>query len=218
MGCSFLKDFISEAKNPEVLFLTGKDENEDLKSLKEKLDTTSKNLQKNIFAANLKHIQIKKKPTIKNINLSLEKELYGPISVHLKKYLLKKYNEPIEVLDTSANNLNLFLKNKNKELFKIFDFCEKFRIRPDIVGFLTDSKDIIFEEIKITQLDLKSLGQLLGYCFVARPKEAILISSKAPSLALIKVLKARPDLLDYGPNKKIQIGTWEHNDLKIIEI
>lgn len=218
MGCSFLKDLISKAKNPEVLFLTGEDRNEDFKSLKEKLDTISRNLQKDIFAANLKHVQIKKKPAIKNINLSLEKELYGPIGIHLKKYLLKKYNESIDVLDTSANNLNLFLKNKNEELFKKFDFCEKFRIRPDIVGFLTNSKDIIFEEIKITQLDLKSLGQLLGYCFVAQPKEAILISSKAPSLTLIKVLKARPDLLDYGPNKKIQIGTWEHNDLKIIEI
>jgi hypothetical protein len=65
---------------------------------------------------------------------------------------------------------------------------------------------------------LKDLGQLLGYCFVAQPEEAILISSKSPSLSLIKILKERPDLLEYDPEKKIQIGQWQNNKLTIVKI
>jgi hypothetical protein len=37
-------------------------------------------------------------------------------------------------------------------------------------------------------------------------------------MSLIKILKARPDLLEYWDDKKIQIGTWIDGDLKLIDI
>jgi hypothetical protein len=218
MGCSYLKELITKAKNPEYFFLTGKDEDGDIEVLKKQLDATSKKLQKEIFAAHTEKSVAEKSKAPRTTREALEKDLYGPLVIHLKKYLGEKYNESVEVFDTSAGNLNLFLKNKNTELFQAFDFCEKFRIRPDVVGFLSKSKKLVFEEAKVTQLDLKALGQLLGYCFVAQPEEAILISSKKPSIALIKVLKARPDLLEYGMGKKIQIGTWQNGNLELLNV
>lgn len=218
MGCNYIKALIAKAKNPEYFFLTGKNEDNDVSELKKQLNSRSQKLHDEIFATHPKKLITEKPKVQKRSQEDLEKELYKPLSTHLKKYLGKKYQEPVEAFDTSANNLNLFLKNKNRELFEIFDYCEKFSIRPDVVGFLAKSKKLVFEEIKTTQLDMKALGQLIGYCFVAQPNEAILVSPKTPSLTLIKVLKARPDLLEYGPDKKIKIGIWQNNDLKFIDI
>jgi len=218
MGCKYLKDLIAKAKNSKYFFLTGEDKDGDVEALKKQFDARSHELQVKIFNVYKEKPITKKTKSPKSIQEVLEKELYEPLVNHLKRYLSKKYNESAEAFNTSASNLNLFLKNKNIELFKVFDFCEKFHIRPDVVGFLTQSKKLIFEEAKVTQLDLKALGQLLGYCFVAKPEEAILVSSKKPSLSLIKVLKARPDLLEYGPGKKIQIGIWQDNTLKLLNI
>lgn len=218
LGCEYLKGLIEKAKNPEYFFLTGKDEDGDITALKKQLDTRSQELQDEIFAAHLKKTKANKPKTSIIVRLTSEEELYEPLGIHLKEYLSKKYNEPVEIFDTSANNLNLFLKRNNNELLKAFDFCEKFRIRPDVVGFLTKSKKLVFEEAKVTQLDMKALGQLLGYCFVAQPEEAILLSTEAPSLTLVKVLKARPDLLEYGSGKKLQIGIWQKNNLDFVNI
>jgi len=218
LGCINLHDLISKAKNPDYFFLTGKNENGNIAQLKKKLDVTSRGLQRKIFKEYEGKVKAAKQKISHIVNEAFEKALYEPLAKHLEEYYSKKYNEPVEAFNTSAGNLSLFLKNNNVELFKVFDYCDKFRIRPDVVGFLTKSKKLIFEEAKITQLDLKALGQLLGYCFVAQPQEAILISTKTPSLALIKVLKARPDLLEYGLNKKVQIATWRDNNLEFLNI
>ncbi|MBA7699334.1 hypothetical protein ES703_108029 [subsurface metagenome] len=129
-----------------------------------------------------------------------------------------KYKEKSETFDTSSSNLIAFLKNKSKGLLELFDFCERFRIKPDLVGFLPASQRMVFAEIKVTQLGLKSLGQLLGYCLVANPVEAMLISSEEPSVSLIKILKARPDLLGYGKRERIKIGTWQKQKLRLLTI
>lgn len=220
MGCVYLRELVNKVKNPEYFLLTGKDEKGNAAALEKKLDKQRKALTKEIFAAYSK--KTKKNVAVKIVKdkevIIREKSLYEPLALDLEKYLTKEYDGPVKVFDSSASNLNLFLKNKEAELFELFNFCEKFRIRPDIVGFLIRSKRLVFEEVKITQLSLKDLGQLLGYCFVAQPKEAILISSQAPSLSLIKILKARADLLEYGPGNKIQIAQWQKGKLAIIEI
>lgn len=218
MGCAYLKELIDQAINHEYFFLTGKDEDKNVETLKKELNARSRKLQQETFTTHLEKTAVERSKAPKSIRESLEKELYAPMVIHLRQYLSEKYGESIEAFDTSAGNLNLFLKNNNIDLFRVFDFCEKYRIRPDVVGFLTASKKLVFEEAKVTQLDLKALGQLLGYCFVAQPEEAILVSSKKPSLSLIKVLKARPDLLEYGLGKKIQIGTWQDNTLELASI
>lgn len=217
MGCEYITDLLNKAKNKEAFLLTGKDENIDVKKTSLLFNLQSEKKRDKIFA---EYSAVKKMEPSKKffVREEKEKQLYLPLSVYLNKYIKEKYNENSDVFDTSANNLSLYLKNKNKELFGVFDYCEKFRIKPDVVGFLRDSRRIIFIEAKIIALDLKSLGQLLGYCFVAQPEEAILVSTLKPSISLIKVLKARPDLLEYNQGKQIKLGVWENDKITIINI
>ncbi len=217
MGCEYITGLVDKAKNKEAFMLTGEDKKIDIEKIKKLFDIQSTKMQKEIFA---KYESVEKKQSLKQcfVKNEKEKQLYLPLTEYLKIYIKEHYDEESDVFDTSANNLNLFLKNKNKELFGVFDYCEKFRIKPDVVGFLVNSKKIIFVEAKIIALDLKSLGQLIGYCFVAKPEEAILVSSQRPSISLIKILKARPDLLEYDDGKKIKLGVWENNKISLIEL
>jgi hypothetical protein len=216
-GCKYLTKLQGKAKRPECFSLTGDLEcTDDPKTIEAEFDTIREKLT---VEAGKKKL-IKKGPTKRN---KTEKELaeqamYQPLTVFFAEYLSKKYKEEANTFDTSAGNLNLFLKNKNRDLLKVFDYCDKHRIRPDVVGFLEKQKAIGFIEAKITPLDLKAVGQLMGYCLVAQPLEAILISTKSLSLALIKILKARPDLLTYAPNRKIQLATLDGGKINFINI
>ena len=62
-----------------------------------------------------------------------------------------------------------------------------------------------FIESKITALNLANVGQLVGYCLIADPEYAYLISTKQVSAGLKKILTSYPELLSYN-GKKIQIG------------
>lgn len=100
---------------------------------------------------------------------------------------------------------------------KEFEFCENFKIKPDIVGFLRDTKELIFVEVKDEELTIQSIGQLLGYCLVAQPKEAVLVSPKEPTMALKLLLTADTSFLAYAPDKKIKIATWRNNKFSYLE-
>ncbi len=217
MGCKFLRDLQAQAKNPIAFALTGDiDFSDDPEKINKEFDIVRQQLTKE---ATEKERPIKQEGKKRKTEKELaEQAMYEPLTVFFKSHLSSKYNEPADTFDTSAGNLNLFLKNKNRELLDVFDYCDKFRIRPDVVGFLEKQKAIAFIEAKITPLDLKCLGQLMGYCLVAQPIEAILISTKVPSLTLIKVLKARPDLLEYMPGRKIQIATLDKGKVNFISI
>jgi len=217
MGCKFLKGLQAKAKNQNFFALTGDIESADnLENINNEFGVIRNQLSKE---ATEKKRPVKQESKKRKTEKELaEQAMYEPLTIFFKDYLSKKYNEPADTFDTSASNLNFFLKNKNKELLDIFDYCEKFRIRPDIVGFLEKQKSIAFIEAKITHLDLKCVGQLMGYCFVAQPIEAILISTEAPSLSLVKILKARPDLLEYMSGRRIQIATLESGSVKFIAI
>lgn len=217
MGCKYLTELKNNSKNPELFMITGEtDLGADINNIQEEFDLIRHGLTEQ--ATN--KTRVKKSVSTRKVT---EKEMteqatYAPLAIFFSEYLSKKYKESVEAFDTSAGNLNLFLKNRNKDLLEAFDYCDKFRIKPDVVGFLENKKSLGFIESKITPLDLKCLGQLLGYCFVAQPVEAILVSTKAPSASLIKVLKARPDLLIYAEGRRIQLAVLEKDVVNFIEI
>ncbi len=217
MGCKYLQGLQSKSKNPDLFAITGDIElDEDFSKIQAEFDIIRNELTEN--ATN--KIRPEKAPSTKRKTEKemAEQAMYEPLTVFFTDYLSKKYSEPADAFDTSAGNLNLFLKNRNRELLDVFDYCDKYRIKPDVVGFLEKQKALAFIEAKITPLDLKSLGQLMGYCFVAQPIEAILISTKEPSLSLIKVLKARPDLLQYAEGRMIQLATLQNGKVNFINI
>jgi hypothetical protein len=211
MGCKFLAQKKKNCHFPEMYELTAEDKpnfSEIAMSFIEK----SLTLQAAILS---KHAAKKKdvianKP-IKKIRTNPEAETYPPLVSFFGNYLSNKYSQHVETFDTSAGNLNAFLKNKATELLETFEDCERLRIRPDVVSFLSVEKKLVFIESKVTPLDLSALGQLIGYCLVAKPIEAILISTKEPTPTFIRVLKANKHLLEYESGKSVQIATLKSN-------
>lgn len=217
MGCKFLKDLQAKAKNPATFALAGDlNSTEDPAKIESEFDAIRETLTEEAAQRQLtKKSQSIRKKTKREL---AEQAMYQPLTVFFAEHLSAKYGEPAHTFDTSAGNLNLFLKNKNRRLLDAFDYCDKYRIRPDVVGFLEKQGGLGFIEAKITPLDLKSLGQLMGYCLVAQPIEAILVSTKAPSITLIKILKARPDLLTYAPDRRIKIAILKNGVVNFVAI
>jgi hypothetical protein len=218
MGCKFLQALSNTAKDPKVFYATG-DINSTLNLAV--LEQGYAIIRNTLFqTAKSKNIKARpsapSKPRLKKRNL--EADTYEPLVNFFKPYLSAKFGEKAEAFDTSSGNLNAFLKRSDSASLHAFDFCERFRIRPDVVGFLTESKQLVFVESKVTYLDLTALGQLIGYCMVGQPVNAVLISTQPISPIFLRTLKANPTLLNYGENKNIQIATLIGNNVKFEEI
>ena len=74
--------------------------------------------------------------------------------------------------------------------------------------------------IKITSLGLKELGQIIGYCHVANPREAFLVSTKGISSPLIKAVQRNREIIRYGDGKEIQFGQLDtsRSNLELVEL
>lgn len=165
---------------------------------------TSKGLEEGKNVYKQKEIRV-----LRKTKTNPEQQLYAPMCKYLAITLKDKYKENIAVHDTSAFYLDKFISQNGLE--EEFEFCENYKIKPDIVGFLRDSKRIVFVEVKDEELTIQSIGQLLGYCLVARPEEAILVSPEEPSITLKMLLSANSDFLQYDVDKRIKIATWKNN-------
>ena len=80
---------------------------------------------------------------------------------------------------------------------------------------MAGSKELAFMEVKANELTLEDVGQLLGYCLVAQPVEAILVAPSPPSLTLQKILRTHKGLLEYAENRSIEIGFWNNGNLEL---
>ena len=128
--------------------------------------------------------------------------------------LSRKYPKfDIVTHDTSKHYLSKFLPRNN--LLDVYETYAEYDIKPDVVGFIKDLKEFVFIEAKIGAIQLKDIGQLLGYCYIAQPREAFIISPKDPSSSLIKTLEFNKDLLKFGKDKFIKIGRWNDKKKKV---
>jgi len=107
------------------------------------------------------------------------------------------------------------MKDQPDEFIELFEECEEFKIRPDLVGFDKQDKKLIFVESKVDTLDMRMVGQLIGYCLVAQPKEAFLLSTQLLSPRLVNALSAKPDILNFGNGQRIQIGQIKGKEVEI---
>lgn len=145
-----------------------------------------------------------------------EIEMYPDIIKWLTTELIQKYGnmaKKIQVYDTHDSDLRNFIMKLNYQQF--FPEFINYQIRQDITGFIEydDKVDLVFVECKITTLSLINLSQLIGYSSIALPIYAILISPKGMGTTLTKLLKTynRLDILEFKPNRKIQIIKWDQN-------
>jgi hypothetical protein len=214
MGCIFMHRALEESENPNLLYLTGQEGLLNAKEIEKIYLQKSIELAEAIHAKNKVVFEEKVENQQRRLRSNPEQQLYAPLVEYYEKYLIGKYQTPAQVHDTSAFYLDKFIVQN--DLIEAFDFCNEFKIKPDIVGFFTDTKKLAFMEVKAGELVLQDLGQLLGYCLVAQPEEAILVSPKAPSLSLVKILTMNSHLLFYGEDKKIEIATWVDGNLEIL--
>jgi hypothetical protein len=215
MGCKIIKKAIEESKNKELFYLTGIDNETNVEEKKIEYNKKSNELSETIQKNNKNKLTNKLKKIEIKIRTNPEQKLYKPLTEYYEKYLNRKYVTISKVHDTSAFYLDKFIIQN--DLFDEYKFCADYKIKPDIVGFIKKERNIAFMEVKANQLILQDIGQLLGYCLVAQPLEAILVSPKTPSLSLIKILKTNNELLKYSNEKRIEIATWKNNKLEFLK-
>jgi len=215
LGCRLILNQFNKSKNKKIVYLTGKDEKVNFNEISKEYDVIRKNKTEKVEKIRKKvEEEIIKKET-KRIRTNPEQKLYAPICKYLGKMFSKLYKEKVKFYDTSSFYLNRFILENN--LYDEFEYYEEYKIKPDLVGFIISSKRIILAEIKANQLSLKDLGQLIGYCLISHPESAWLISKEEPSLNLKKILNLNKQILSYD-NKDIEIGKWNNNKLRKIEI
>jgi hypothetical protein len=143
-----------------------------------------------------------------------EKEMYPDVMDWLKGVLQSQNKRAeIRVWDSSATSLIQIIENNN--LAEFYPDYQSFDIAVDVVGaiYRKDRPDLIFVECKHKPITLRDLGQLLGYCRVAKPAKALLISPEYISQSMHYLLKTydRTEVLDYGDSQSILIARWDQS-------
>ena len=145
-----------------------------------------------------------------------EIEIYKDIIPWLENRLKGDYGrkaKKITVLDTHDSDLsNFIIKLKYQRFFSDFT---TYKIRQDITGFIEyeNKVELVFVEVKIGQLKLIDLSQLIGYSCIALPIFSILIAPAGMGSTLSKLLTSfnRKDILEFRPGRKIQVLKWDEN-------
>jgi len=147
---------------------------------------------------------------------SNEIEMYPDIILWLEKKLrgdFGKKAKKITVLDTHDKDLLNFIIELNYQ--KFFPEFTTYKIRQDITGFIEfeDKVELVFVECKNGKLSLINLSQLIGYSCIALPLISILIAPQGMGTTLSKLLTSfnRTDILEFRPNRKIQVLKWDYN-------
>jgi len=206
MGCKYLNSMREKSANKELFEITG---------ISDTINNPELKIQTFRRIANERGRSIlNNKPTIEKVESrvaqrELESDTYPDLVNWLKGYITKKVSGSSFAFDTSSQTIFHFFSSKSDKidgLFDVFTDLENLPIRPDVVGFSNFSKGIYFIESKITSLGLKELGQLVGYCHVANPEEAFLVTTKEITSTLVKAVARNRKIISYGDGKEIQFG------------
>ena len=143
-----------------------------------------------------------------------EDAYYEEITIWLKKFLEAKYqNHSIYTKDIHSQELTDFIERAG--LKRYFPEYSTYKIQVDIIGVIKNEKadtcSLVFVEVKKGRINLSNLSQLLGYCKVAKPKHAFLISPEFLSRNLKNILIdfKRRDVLEFREQEYIYICKWD---------
>ena len=218
MGCKYVKSLQEKAFDQNLFEVTGISDNISNSNQKiEQFNAISRRKADEIFERKSPKKTLKKKVA----NRVLESDTYPPLVQWLKKYIYSRTSNTSYAFDTSSQTIFHFFSTKMEQMEVIYDVftdLESLAIRPDVVGFSKKSKDFYFVESKITSLGLKELGQLMGYCHVAKPKEAFLITTKTISSALVKAVARNREIIKYENGKEVKFGRLYGNNVELIEL
>ena len=153
----------------------------------------------------------------KKMNKVDEKYLYPYIKEWFESYLKSKYKSAkVAVFDTHNRVLSRLLQDEG--LHRYFPLFDTYEIKVDLTGIIEHKNvfDLAFIEVKIKSISLRDVGQLLGYCRVANPISAFLISPNWISTPLQNLILnyGKENILHYS-NKKIRIAEWNFDSQSI---
>ena len=141
-----------------------------------------------------------------------ERDLYKPIANWLHEFLKGKFpNREIKTVDSSQVYLSDLIYDLG--LTKYFPQYRAYEIKVDVTGFAIseDSVNLALVECKLGKIGLREVSQLLGYCIIAKPDYAFIISPAGISSAMSYILRTlrNYDILRYHENKMIRVCKWD---------
>jgi hypothetical protein len=147
-----------------------------------------------------------------------ESDMYKSVCEWLISLLQPRYKSfKVNAYDTSSVALYRWLERMNLQDY--FPEYLGFDIRVDITGVIHNDSiaHLAFVECKLQTISLRDISQLLGYCRVAQPKCAFIISPEGISDHVAYLLKTyqRYDVLDYNEAARIHVATWNHDRKEI---
>lgn len=141
-----------------------------------------------------------------------ELALYEPMKEWFGGYLQNKNSSAeVSVHDVHKVYLSDFFSKPNFR--QDFPDYSTYRIKIDLLGIVKRKREynLVFIEVKDGALNFSHLAQLLVYSKLVRPSQAILISPQGLSTHLNNIVNKyhRLDMLEYIPNRKIQLAKWD---------
>ena len=138
--------------------------------------------------------------------------LYEPMQKWFCSYLQNK-NPNTEVIVHDVHKIYLSDFFTKADFRQDFPDYSTYRIKIDLLGIIKRRKqyELVFIEVKDGALNLSHLAQLLVYSKLVRPAQAVLISPQGLSTHLNDIVNKynRVDMLEYMPNRKIQLSKWD---------
>ena len=205
MGCKYTAEYIDFVDN--LMFINGTDQGdydqiiaefEEIREIKNREVEDKWNGYK-------RRVSSKKKS-----GGTKESDLYEPIANWLQDD--EEFLDGEVTYDTATTAMDGYLKEE--ELTDLYPEMADFNQKPDVVGLKHQNKHSVFIEVKIGALNLQDLGQLQGYCVMANPDRAILVSPKGPGRELVSFLLSFPEVLRFGNGKRIEVGLWNMRNEK----
>ena len=141
-----------------------------------------------------------------------ELALYEPMKKWFDIYLQNK-NPDAEVTVHDVHKVYLSDFFTKVDFRRDFSDYSTYRIKIDLLGIIKREKrcNLVFIEVKNGALNFSHLAQLLVYSKLVQPSQAILISSQGLSAHLNDIINKyhRVDMLEYVPNRSIQLARWD---------
>ena len=129
-------------------------------------------------------------------------EIYPDIINWLQRFLRERFpRHQIDIRDTHSMALNRFVERH--QLTHYFDtkVWQTYDIRADITGFVAQGErlGLVLVECKTTPITIAHISKLWGYCRVAQPSIAYLISTSGIGDAVRSLILSygRTDILEY---------------------
>lgn len=209
LGCRDLTDLASKSLNPEVFALTGdSDSDEPLPKIRARLRTLSR-----LATPEFEERDPDNEESTR-ARATPEFETYEPLRAWLQNYLRARFDSKALAWVTSDRNLAHFLRDVDHEAIEMIENLDDLRIRPDVVGLLPESGELAFVESKVTPLNIREVGQLMGYCLVAQPRLGFLISTKPIDTHLASLIHAHPELTEFQGGRQIELCHFDTKTMK----